>query len=413
MIVSMLKKFNLYNTIIIFLLAVVVIYQIHRWTNGLILSSSLFTFIIFFSLLAMFSFRAWPWMRLKVKGAKDYRWLLISILTTLLIISLWVGRELISGDYNSFIRFALQLLNGFTEGHNFYKGAPGYYTFVPYTALAIFSNIIGWSVHYSFIAISILISFFIPLASYRLAQQLGFSSRDSFFFAGLVALYGGFGPIPQRMFSTIYCYLPAIQISMPFISRNMNFLLFLLFLSLWFKMYQTKEYSYNISINLGILTGIAGLTHPQSFILIMLFLSIWLVINIWKKELIRYPLISMFIGTGFASFYYIPLILTTLNYGGLVHTDLFGEKFPTNLWLYGPLPVLAIYGAWKQNEWKGWMRIALFVAIFVIISRIILLFFMGTSLNAGWVIFRIHRFAPHLFIFLALFATLGLKRLFK
>jgi len=410
---NIIGNINSFSIPVVIFLSIAVIYQIHRWSWGAIFPSRLFTCALFFILLIIFSFKIWPWMGFNSKdiiNTFDKKWIYVSVLAVLLMLSVWIGRSFFPGDYNIHKQFTLQLLNGSTEGHFFYRETPGHYPPLAHATLATFVNLTGLRMHHIFLAVSALIAFFIPLFSYKLARQLNFSWGLSLFFSSLISLYGGFVLTMRRMF---HLYLPANQISMPFISRNIALLLFLLFLIISYKIYQTQNSSYKLSINLGILIGLLGLTHPQAFMSAILFLSVIYVSSFkrkcFTKKIILHFIVSIFIGFVMASVYYIPMIIKIIKYGGLTGVKA-EEMFPLSLWLYGPLLFLGIYAFCNKKNLKSWMLPALLTLIIIVFGR----FILGLAISIKrWHVFRIHRYGPYLFIFLALFATAGIDNLLR
>jgi hypothetical protein len=409
-------RFDITNSLIIFFLSIVAIYQIHYWTKGIVLSSPLFTFISFLILFLIFSIKIWPWMKINEeydRDSRDWKWIIVSLLAVSLVMRFWIGISNIPGDYGTHKQFVLQLLNGAVEGHNLYKETPGYYPPITHTTIAVLTNLSGLYVQHSFMLASVLISFFIPLISYKLAKKLGFSPVLSLFFSGLISLYGGLGQSEQRI---PHLYLPAIQMYLPFISRNISFLLFLSFLFLCFKNTGAQQLSYNISISIGVLIGLLGLTQPHGFFAALLFIfihyGIHFKIKCMQKEIMLHLLISVLIGCTLASIDYVPLYFKMAHYGGLVKHEQLPEAFPVKyFWLYGPLPFLGLYALWNiKNDTKSWMLSALLFVISIVFIR----FFLGQVISiAKWFVFLMHRYSTYMFIFLALSATAGFDNLFR
>ncbi|HEC92383.1 MAG TPA: hypothetical protein ENI51_05230 [Candidatus Atribacteria bacterium] len=398
-------------TIAIFL-SVAVSYEVHRFSSGIVFSSRCLTFLVFFIFLAVFSLEIWPWMGLGSDIPKNISWkrpLLISILAVFLSLTVWMGAGTFDGDYLVHKQFSLQLLNGNSQTHFFYKNTPTYYPYLAHALLAILTNITGLKVHYSYLFISLALSFSIPLLTYRLAIQLGFAPNLSLFFSALISLYGGFLKVIRRMF---HLYLPAIQISMPFISRNLCFFIFILFLILCFRLYRLKEPDWKISINIGILIGLMALSHPQGFLMSLLFLAISCLIKFklqyFSKSIFLHFITSLFIAFVIASFYYLPVFINMLQYGGATPVEKAKEVFPNMIWLYGPLIPLWVYGLMGRKNIKGWFWLSLLMIGTIGIVRLILDFFLSVD---QWNIFRLHRFGPYLFIFLSLFATRGVENI--
>ncbi|MDD5454387.1 MAG: hypothetical protein PHW62_02665, partial [Candidatus Ratteibacteria bacterium] len=355
---SFFGKLSLSSIIIAGFLSITIVYQIHRLSGGFLLTSRFLSSALFLLFWGFFLLNFWPWNKLDIISYNK-KWIYISVLMLILASIIWSGNTIMHsrGDYLVHKEFTLQLLNGETQGHLFYKDAPGYYPFLSHASLAVFSNLIGLPMHYNYLLVCFAILLLIPAFSYELARTLNFSPNLSLFFAGLISLYGGFFVTIRRMF---HLYLPALQLMIPSISRSFGFLLFLIFLILCFKIYQSAKTSYDYSITLGVLIGLMGVNHPQSFFLSLLFIPLIYILrfktNFFTKNIILNFLIIVFISIAIASLYYVPAFIEIAQYGGLTPDDIPDrETFPNILLLYGPLLLLGSGIFWGKRNMKNWM----------------------------------------------------------
>jgi len=405
-------ELNSLNILTNILLCGAVIALIHGLAGGRLLTSPLLTCAVFAVFWIIFTFRMWPWMRSRFPQSDypaDMRWIYIGIAGVLMTVSVWVGRAILRGDYDYHMQYTLQLLNGSVSGHSSYKGEVGFYPPLSHTLIALTTHFTRLSVHHAYLLLSALVALLIPHFSYRLAKQIGFSPGPGIFFTCLISLYGGFGRIVWRMF---HLYLPAAQISMPFISRNLSFLIFLMFLILCYNAFRAGRFSRAQSIHTGVLIGLLGLTHPQGLITAVLFLLVLYITlfrkRLFKREHILQIIIPVFTGCLITSLYFIPTVLNIHRSGGMVELTPLDEMFPASFWLYGLLPVLAGCVFFKKENRKNWMWPALFILAGVPVFRLLLGQFFSVQ---RWIVFRIHRFGPYLFIFIALFAAAGCESL--
>lgn len=406
-------RLGIVQALIIFFLSIAGIYQIHYWTDGLVLTSRFLTIIIFSLLCIILSFRTWPWMKLDLDyevGPREWTWIIVSLLAASLIIQFWIGVSS-TGDYGQQRQYALQLLNGSIESHSNYKETPGYYPPVSHTFFAFFINLTGLRAYYSYLLVSMLIAFFIPLISYRVARQLGFSPGLSLFFSSLIGLYGGFIYIEEsRMFAL---YLPSVQMYLPKLGRSLSFLMYLIFLLLVLRVNSLQRLSYQNSICIGIMIGLLGLTQPHGFLAALLFFIIYYVTTFktkcLKREVFLNLLVSLLIGGTLAAAYYIPSIIKISHYGGLIQFIKGGEVFPTFFWLYGPLPFLALFAFWGIEKGTNSWRLS---SLLFMLSLIAMRFILGLVISVDtWIVFWIHRYSTYMFIFLALLITAGFANL--
>lgn len=411
-------RFNIVNSMMIFFLSIVLLYQIHFWTNGIVLSSPLLTAIILFSSFTIFSYKKWPWMKFTMdysRDPKDWRWLIVSLLAGSLTVCIYLGSNDTPGDFLLHKMMTLQYLNGSPVMRVLYKDMPGgVVPFIPHSIVAVFTNFSGAYVQHSLIFFLILLSFLIPLVSYKLARQLGFSPGLSLFFSSLIGLYGGMGIIDYNYRIPLF-YTTAVQMYMPKVGRNLCLLLFFLFLIICSKFSRSSKPTYNYSINAGILLGLLGLSHPGGFFTGILFIFIIFGVSyrakFLQKEVLSNLAIALLVGAILASFYYIPMMVKTYIYGGVI-ASLWTEVFPTNFFLlYGPLPFLGLYAVLSiKHEKRIWMLLSLFTIMIICLQRLILGFVIDVD---RLTVFAINYYAPYIFIFLAFLATAGMDNLFR
>lgn len=178
-------RFNVLNGLIIFFLSIVSTYQVHFWTNGIILSSPLLTFVVFSFLFIIFSINIWPWMKFNTdytRDPRDWRWIIVSLLASYLT-ARYYFRIYSQGDFSIHKLWILQLLNGSVESHPFYKDLPGgIYPFIAHTIVAVITNLSGSFVQHSLIFILVVLSFFDPSYFLQVGKTNWFFSMVKFIF---------------------------------------------------------------------------------------------------------------------------------------------------------------------------------------------------------------------------------------
>lgn len=416
---KVIRRFSITNSLMICFLSVAVTYLIHFWSKGNILSSPLLTYVIFFTSFVIFSVNIWPWMKFNTDytwDPSDWRWIIISLFAGCLTISAHFMMSISPGDFRFHKVWILQLLNGSLESSNFYMNDPGLYPFISHAIVAVFTNLSGLYAQHSLIFVLVLISFLIPLISYKLARQIGFSPWLSLFFSSLISLYGGMENVGYLGHTGVNYYLPTIQIIKPFLGRNVGLLLFLLFLISCSKFNRFSKLEINNSLNAGILLGVLGLTHSNGFfpaiLLIFIIFGISYKAKCLQKEVLLNLAIILVAGAVLASLHYIPLIFKISNYGGSVIAPQ-GESFPTRYFFsfYGLLPFLGLCSLLnKRNETRDWILLSFLLIISIFFIR----FILGLVISLDtWMAFRINYFGPFLFIFLAVIVIAGIDNLFR
>jgi len=404
------RKYNFFNVILIILLSLAGTNLLHKIFKGAILSSVLYTTLSFSFFVIIFSLDKWPWMKLKKTRINGHFWWILSILNLGYVIYNWVGRPDFPGDYMIHKMFTLQLLNGFTEGHMFYSGEPGVYPPLAHTGIALLSNLSGMSVHHCYFLLTVFIAFLIPLASYHLASELGFSRLSTFFFASFISIWQPialFGLVRYRWF-----FDTAFSFSKPGIARNLNIITFLIFLALWFRIYQKKTKSFNNLVSLGILGGLIGLTHPNCFFMAIIFLLIGFLLGIGKKESFIHSAMPLIAAGLISSLHYLPLLYNIIYYGGIQKITLVSDVHlgPKRI-LYAllhPWTILIVFGLAKK-DWDLWEKVAFSILMALFAFFIIFSFF--PYIKDVWVVLRIKRFSQIIVILGALLASNGIERI--
>jgi hypothetical protein len=399
---------DVFKVLIAGLLSVAGVYELHRLTNGGIITSRLLTAVTLLFFLSVFSLRAFPWMKIKTERLKNNDWIIISVLSSLLVVWVWAGRPIFGGDYLVHHQYVMQLKNGFKYAHDFYNGYPGYYPPLSHSLIAVLSNVSGLSVHHSFLILTLAIAVMTPYVSYHISQQAGFSRMTSFLFAALISVYGGFGLVRWNM---SHLYLPAIQLTMPFVSRNAGFLIFLVYLLFWSRIFNHDARSGGLYGAAGILAGMLAITHPQPFIIALLLLVFIFFEEIRKRENVRYILFSLSLCMIIASLFYIPLLMNLFHWKAM-RSGL--EKFviyPTEPLIYGPVAVLAAFSLFNSSA-KGRKWISLCFIYVTAMLFVLALTAVFDGFEGMFRVFRFHKFGAISFVFLTFLASYGFESAF-
>ena len=250
----------------------------------------------------------------------------------------WGGEVGIGGDYRMHRMYAYQLLNGFPVSHEPYPGVPGHYPPLVHTTLALLVHATGLTVHYAMFLLSVAVSVGVAIVAARFGRSLGLGVLGARFLAALLVTWGGAWLFELRAFQL---YLPAVQLAMPFLSRNLALLLSLLALDTGLRGARSTALSGATAVALGVLVGLLGLTRPWEF-------GLGLAALVWLAARQRSRATAGAVGLALllSSIYWLPLVLDWAVHG--IHASREVNRrvdWPTSPFLYLPLlPLLLVAG---------------------------------------------------------------------
>jgi hypothetical protein len=187
------------------------------------------------------------------------------------------------------------------------------------------------------------VSVVVARLSQDVAARFGLGRTGSCFFAGLVVVYGGFWLVGQDDF---FLYLPAVQLSMPFVSRNLALLLLLLAIWLAQAVARGDVGERDGALGIGVLVGLLGLTRPWEFGACGLVLLAWALRSrsrIWGG--------AVAIAGGLAACYFAPLVLAWWELGIHALREVARPVYlPTSPFLYLPLGVFVVLSLLRSRE---------------------------------------------------------------
>lgn len=328
------------------LLSTAVVGLLHRWTDGAVLVSRPVTLVLFgAALLACLALalRARPWAAPEPRKT-DWIAVGIAVAAGLLVLATYWGNEIgIGGDYRMHRMYAYQLLNGFPETHEPYRGVPGHYPLLAHTLIAVCVLVCGLTVHYAMLVLSVAISLGVALTAFRVAVLAGLSPLAARFFAGLLVAWGGAWAFELREFQL---YLPAVQLALPFVSRNLALLLLLLAVEIALVAARGATARGSLVVAAGLVVGLLGLTRPWEFGLALLAL-----VALVATRRSRDAAVALGIAAALSAVYWLPLAASWLELG--IHaTREVGRDvdLPTSSTLFlplAPLVVLAVFD-WRR-----------------------------------------------------------------
>ncbi|MEO2236667.1 MAG: hypothetical protein ABGW95_00245, partial [Candidatus Poseidoniia archaeon] len=262
----------------------------------------------------------------------------------LLVLATYWGSEVgIGGDYRMHRMYAYQLLNGFSETHEPYRGVRGHYPPLVHTLIAVGVQLTGLTVHYAMLGLSVAVSIGVALGALRVAALAGLSPLAARFFAGLLVAWGGAWAFELREFQL---FLPAVQLALPFVSRNLALLLLLLGGELALAASRQPRASGPLVVAAGGVVGLLGLTRPWEFALALLLLGAFGVV---RRS--RAAVGALVIAAVVSAVYWLPLALSWLELG--IHASREIDRvvdLPTSPTLYLPLAPLLVLAA---IDWRA------------------------------------------------------------
>jgi hypothetical protein len=319
----------------------------HRLSGGSVLPSRGLTSAL---LLAGAGAFAWSWRGRWPRGAVEpgsaRYWGPVAGGGVLLVLATWWGDPGgLPGDYTQHRMYTYQLLNGFAAPHVPYAGVPGHYTFLPSSAIAAWMQLSGLSFHFAAMGLACVVSATVARFAFTVASRAGLKTVAAAFFAGLVVLYGGFWHVGQDDF---FLYLPAVQLAMPFVARNLALLLVLLGLWLAQAIERGDVGERDGALAAGWIVGWLGLTRPWEFAAAAALLTVW-VARTGRRS--RAPARGLALAAAIASCYFAPLLVAWWELGVHAAREVARPvELPTSPFLYGPVVLLAIASAaaWRD-----------------------------------------------------------------
>lgn len=325
------------------LLAVGLLALLHRASGGLVFASRPLTVAGFASLLAAIAYAGrgrWP----RSRSPRGRSWIAIAAGGVLLVLATWWGDPGgLPGDYTQHRMYTYQLLNGFAAPHVPYAGVPSHYTFLQSAAIATLMQLTGLSFYYAALGFACVVSATVACLAHAVASRGGLGQIGSFFFAGLLVWYGGCWFVGQDDF---FLYLPAVQLSMPFVSRNLALLLVLMLIALAQAIGRREIDESAGVIAAGVLVGLLGLTRPWEFGASLLLLLGWAV-----HRRSRVAWVGVAIALALAAGYFAPLLAAWWQLG--IHATREVERaalLPTSPFLYAPL---GLFVALSAVHWRA------------------------------------------------------------
>jgi hypothetical protein len=235
------------------------------------------------------------------------------------------------------------LLNGFAAPHVPYAGVPSHYTFLQSAAIATAMQLTGLSFHYAALGFACGVSACVALLAHAIAGRGGLGRTGALFFSGLLVVYGGFWFVGQDDF---FLYLPAVQLAMPFVARNLALLLILMLIWLGQAIQRAEIAERSGAIGAGVLVGLLGLTRPWEFGAGLLLLLGW-AIHRRSRSAGAAVVLALVLAAG----YFGPLLVAWLELG--IHATRELERsvyLPTSPFLYAPL---AAFVALSALHWRA------------------------------------------------------------
>jgi hypothetical protein len=322
---------------------------LHRLADGAVLASRPLTLALFGAALVscLVLARSAGAGRERSRPPIDPVGLALGAVACLGVLATYWGNEVdIGGDYRMHRMYAYQLLNGFPEPHEPYRGVAGHYPFAVHALLAVGVRLSGLTVHYAMLVVSAAVSLGVALTACRVAALAGLRANGARFFAGLLVAWGGAWAFELREFQL---YLPAVQLAMPFLARNLALLLLLLGLELVLEAESGEGDARSRRLAAGVVAGLLGLTRPWEFGLSLAALT---ALAGWQRS--RLYSAALAIALVVSAAYWLPLVSSWLELG--IHAAREVGKasdLPTSATLYLPLAPRLVLACveWRSMPW--------------------------------------------------------------
>lgn len=346
------------RAVLLVLAAVAVVALLHRASGGLVLASTPATCALFAGALAVLGAVAWRTPRLGERTRPDPVVIGLAGLAALLAAATYQGGEVgIGGDYRMHRMYAYQLLNGYAFSHEPYRGVAGHYPPLVHALLAVVARTTGLTVHYAMALVSIVVSAGVALEAARIARLAGLSRAGARTLAALLVGWGGAWWVELREFQL---FLPAVQLSLPFLSRNLALLLVLIGLGLVLRFDAARCGVPGARVGRGdalagvLVVGLLGLTRPWEFGFGVLA---WAALAIVYRS--RGFAGCLALAIGIASPYWLPLVADWLALG--IHAErevTRREDFPVSPTTWLPLAPFVLAASFSMRAMPRAVRAA-------------------------------------------------------
>ena len=392
------------------LVSTAVVGLLHRWTDGAVLASRPITLVLFGTALLgslAVALRTRPWDAAEPRKT-DWVAVGIAFAAGLLVIATYWGNEIgIGGDYRMHRMYAYQLRNGFAETHEPYRGVRGHYPLLVHTLIGVCVRVSGLTVHYAMLVVSIAVSMGVALTAFRVAVLAGSSPLAGRFFAGLVVAWGGAWAFELREFQL---YLPAVQLALPFLSRNLALLLLLLAVELALIAARGTAARWPLVVAAGVVAGLLGLTRPWEFVLVLMAL---LVLAATRRS--RDCVAALAIAAALCAAYWLPLAASWLELGIDATREVDrAVDLPTSPTLFLPLaPLIALAALdWRRmpRAIRGCIAGLAVLALFPIASLLVDASGIGERVGLRGGLLKLERLGQVLALCVFGLAAFGLDR---
>jgi len=357
-------------------LAAAAISLLHRVLGGVVLSSQLLSvlslcggFVAGYVLLCRAGSGA---AALQTGSRPDPVALGVACVGVLLVFATYWGSETgIGGDYRMHRMYAYQLLNGFAETHEPYTGVSGHYPPLVHTLLALGVQVTGLTLHYVMLGLSAIVSAGVAVVAVRVGVGIGLGVLGARFLSALLIVWGGAWVFELREFQL---YLPAVQLAMPFLARNLALLLLLLAMDVGLRASQGRLSPRAAAWVAGCVVGLMGLTRPWEFGVGLLGL---LFVATCRRP--REGWLSVGIALVLSAIYWLPLAIDWLELGIHASREVArSTDLPTSPFLYLPLLPLLGLAIVDRAEMTGFLRAVSLLVVGLLGVPVM-------ALGAGWV----------------------------
>jgi hypothetical protein len=379
---------------------------------------------------------------IQLKNVKPDKILLILFSLVLLIYCLPIicsrgGMVWIRGDMKTHITFISQILLGRRVPSKSYQGIPNLYPWLFHAIMAYIANIyksFGFnqikSVFLAYNTIEITNIFLGYLSLKELAGLIFPKNKTRQRLLVLLTIFsGGLGFIFDRFGDSLilgdiifnHPYVSAPIFVAPVWPRHLSYTLYLCTLYTIFKL-QSKSDNFAETILLGLLLGIGAIIQSIPYIIVSAVLGTIMLLDILKGKLNKKIFYALIISVIIISPWGIPFLISSIKSGTASTTvmepiDLNIVELGITLGVIGFFLVYGLYSEWKTgfDSHKYKETVNIFSIIFIIL---IILSITNSSLGMGINFFyvpilRQHKYWSMFYIFLAIYATIGLDKILE